>query len=369
MPKRTGTNLLVFALMLYLFLLGITGMGTGTKMLGKDFAEGVMQTIRSPFAGLLVGLLATSIVQSSSLTTSITVGMVGSGTISIGLAIPVIMGANIGTTVTNILVSMGAIRRREEFRRCFSAAVVHDIFNLIAVLILFPLQWRFNVLGRLAEGAAHLFAGAEVGLKFTSPLKAITKPVIHLLHDAFEQIFPGDISAGVALIVVSVVMLFVGLKYMTASMKTLLMTRVETFFGKTIFKTWARAMVFGLLLTALVQSSSVTTSLIVPLVGAGVLNLVQIFPYTLGANVGTTVTALLAAFATGSVAAVTVAFAHLIFNLLGIAIIFPVPAVRRIPIRLANLLASTSLKNRFLPILYVLLIFFGLPILGVLLTR
>ncbi len=98
-------------------------------------------------------------------------------------------------------------------------------------------------------------------------------------------------------------------------------------------------------MTLVVQSSSVTTSLIVPLAGAGIVKLKKIFPYTLGANIGTTGTALLAALATGHPIAVTAAFAHLLFNIFGIVIFYP---LRFIPIRLAEITSnyvSISRKN------------------------
>jgi sodium-dependent phosphate cotransporter len=118
--------------------------------------------------------------------------------------------------------------------------------------------------------------------------------------------------------------------------------------------------------TASVQSSSATTSLLVPLAGTGVLSLRQIFPYTLGANIGTTITAILASLSTGSPAAVTVALAHLSFNILGIAIFYP---LRALPIWLAKhagRIASRSKRNSaaavvifialiFIPLLYILL--------------
>ena len=108
-------------------------------------------------------------------------------------------------------------------------------------------------------------------------------------------------------------------------LKALVIGRVEAFFDSTLFANAGRAMFFGLLITVLVQSSSITTSLAVPLAGAGILTLLQIFPYTLGANIGTTITAMLAALAVGEISAVTVAFAHLLFNVCGIASIWPVP--------------------------------------------
>jgi sodium-dependent phosphate cotransporter len=121
-----------------------------------------------------------------------------------------------------------------------------------------------------------------------------------------------------------------------------------------------------MVVTATVQSSSATTSLIVPLAGTGVLSLRQIFPYTLGANVGTTITAILASFSTGSPAAVTVAFAHLSFNILGIAIYYPLKALPLWLAKYAGRIAARSKRNSaaaivlfvaliFLPLLYVFL--------------
>ena len=124
-------------------------------------------------------------------------------------------------------------------------------------------------------------------------------------------------------------------------LKSMVLEKVEAFFGKYIFKTAIRAMAFGVVLTILVQSSSITTSTIVPLAGAGVLTLRQIFPFTLGANVGTTVTALLAALVLNPMA-LTVAFSHLIFNVMGIVVIYPIRVLRNIPLIAANKLSEFS---------------------------
>jgi len=121
----------------YGFLLSINLLGDSLNLLGKGFITGLISSTSNPFIGLFIGILATSLVQSSSVTTAIVVAFVGTGTLSITNAIPIIMGANIGTTVTNILVSMAHITRRGEFERAFSAAVVHDFFNLLCVLVFF----------------------------------------------------------------------------------------------------------------------------------------------------------------------------------------------------------------------------------------
>jgi sodium-dependent phosphate cotransporter len=107
-----------------------------------------------------------------------------------------------------------------------------------------------------------------------------------------------------------------------------------------------------------VQSSSITTSIVVPLVGAGVITLDQIYPYLLGANVGTTITAFLASFVTGSPEAVSVAFAHFVFNVYGICIFWP---LKRIPIFLAKTLSKATQRSKLIPLAFILVVFFAIP--------
>jgi sodium-dependent phosphate cotransporter len=333
-------------------------LGKAFKLFGSAFVDGLIQDASNPLIGLFVGILVTSLVQSSSTTTSLVVALVGGGTMPVATAIPVVMGANIGTSVTNILVSMGHLTRGSEFRRAFSAANVHDFFNVFAVLALFPLQWATNFLGRLSAGLAELFQHVG-GLTFASPLKIITDPAV----TASARILGAHPWL---LLLVALVIMFGSLRLLVTIMKGLVLRKVEALFDQVIFKNALRALVFGLFVTVLVQSSSVTTSLAVPLAAAGILTLEQIFPYTLGANVGTTITAILAALAVGELSAVTVAFAHLLFNVTGIAVIWPVPAIRRLPIRASLRLTEFAMSNRWLPILWVLFLFYVMPFLVIL---
>jgi len=351
-------GILVF---LYLFIVGIGAMGHSFKLFGREFSERILSTTASPWVGLFIGILATSLVQSSSTTTSIVVGMVAGGAISISGAIPIIMGANIGTTITNTIVSMGHITRKAEFRRAFAAAIMHDFFNLTAVAVLFPLELATGFLSRSATHLAALFEGIG-GLSLGSPLKAATTPAITLLAELVGQ-------RPVLLLILAVLLIFATLIGIVKILRSLVLKRVSSFFDEHLFKTATRAFLFGVLLTALVQSSSITTSLAVPLVGAGLLSLLQIFPYTLGANVGTTVTAMLAALSTANVAAITVAFAHLLFNISGILLIWPIKKVRRLPILMAEFAAAMAIKNRFLPLLFILLVFFIIPLILIVTTR
>ncbi|HUU26604.1 MAG TPA: Na/Pi symporter [archaeon] len=347
-----------FLVYLYLFLLSIQLMGAAFKFFGRGFAETLIQTTSSPLVGLFIGLLATSVTQSSSSTTSIVVGLVASGALTLHNAVPIVMGANIGTTVTNIIVSLGYIGRRDDFCRAFSASLVHDNFNVLSVLIFFPLQYYTRYLEKISLFLSGIFKSAG-GLEFASPLKLITAPVAEAIADTIGH-HPWIILP------VALILLFLSLHYMVRYMKALIMSKAEVVFERTIFKTHVHGFLFGMLLTALVQSSSVTTSLMVPLVGAGLIDLERVFPYTMGANVGTTITAMLAAMAIVNPTAVAVAFSHLMFNVSGIAIFW---WIQFVPIKIARIIASYGAKNRILALVYIGMMFYIIPLVVIYLMR
>ena len=357
---------------LYLFLVGIGMIGAGFKGLGRGFAEQLMSGNAAPIIGLFIGILATSLIQSSSTTTSIVVGMVAAGTfgedpmIAVATAIPYIMGANIGTSITNTIVSLGHIVNKNEFRRAFEASIVHDFFNVLSVLILFPLQLYFGVISKTANWMASLFLGAGT-FTFKSPVKLMTKPAVDAIKDFFQM--QDIINHNWLLIFAALILLFISLRFLTILIRSLVMERLEAFFDSHIFKTWLRAMGFGVFITILVQSSSITTSLVVPLAGAGILQLRQIFPYTLGANIGTTITALLASLVAGTHAPLAVAFGHLAFNIYGILLIWPIEKIRNIPIKMSEKFAAIAVRNRMVPMVYILVVFFLIPLTLIFIVR
>lgn len=361
-PKlKSALGYLGVVVLLFFFLVSIDLMGSSFKLFGKGFADQLITWTTSPFVGLFIGILVTSLIQSSSTTTSIVVGMVAGNVLTVPHAIPIIMGANIGTSITNTIVSMGHIGRKEELGRAFAASTVHDFFNLLAVAILFPLQIMTNFLGIAATWLATTFQNVG-GLTFSSPVKTVTKPVVHLIIDLVHK-------QPAIVLIIGLIFLFISLRYLVVLLKAIVIDRIESLFDNYIFKTAIRAFIFGILLTVMVQSSSITTSIVVPLAGAGVLTLRQIYPYTLGANIGTTITAILASLVIGELAPVTVAFSHLLFNIIGIAVITGIPFLRLIPVKLAKALAAKSVERRWVPIVYVLLVFFIIPILLIFITR
>ena len=360
----TIVKILGVAACLYLFLVGIGGMGYSFKLFGKEFSQKILEATSSPLIGLFIGILATTIVQSSSTTTSIVIGMVAAEAIGVRSAIFMVMGANIGTTVTAKLVSLGHITRKAEFRRAFAASSVHDTFNLITVSLLYPLEYFFHILEHAATWMGRIFVDVTGITKPENYLKKITQPTIEGLADLLDK----DPRLGLR---VSVVITFFMLWGIVKLLQSLVLKKLESFFDTYIFRNLAMSFTVGLILTVMVQSSSITTSLIVPLAGAGVLRLQQIFPFTIGSNIGTTITGLLAALAVAGqpgidpklvLAGSTVAFAHFLFNASGAVIFLPFRRMREIPVHVAEWLAEVCLKNRIIPIVFIVLVFYLIPL-------
>ena len=365
MTQETKSKIYKFVIIvitIYAFLLSIKLLGHSFKLFGKGFAETLLNMTSNPFAGLLIGIVSTSIIQSSSTTTSIVVGLVAGGAISLNNAVPIIMGANIGTTITNTLVSLGHLSNRIEFKRAFAAGVVHDFFNISAVVVLFPIELKFHIVEKTAIASESLFAHVG-GMKMFNPLKFILNPVIDLIDDLISFLPYKSIF----LTIISLVLLFTALMYLIKTIRSLVLDKLEIVIDKYLFRNDLIGFILGGLMTFTVQSSSVTTSSIIPLAGAGLISLRQIFPYTLGANIGTTGTAILAALATQNDIAVTVAFAHLFFNIYGIIIFYP---LKFIPIGLAEIVSDKASKSKKSLILIVSIYFslYFIPALFLVLT-
>jgi sodium-dependent phosphate cotransporter len=283
-------------------------------------------------------------------------------------------------------------------------------------LVLFPLQIATNFLGHGALFMANTLQGVG-GLKFTSPIKYLVGPQTKLIHNAFEGseplvrfivvlalawiFFTGTtwlasrvrdekrtgvfvllfslavagvatfvthfsdhvFDATTAVFITGLGLLFVALAAIVGIMRSVVLDRVQRVFDAYIFRTGIRALLLGLVLTALVQSSSVTVSLVVPLAGAGLLSLPQMLPYTMGANVGTTVTAILAALSLGEVLGISVAFAHLLFNICGITIFWP---LKRVPLWIATTLGKLAGRHVAYPVAVILTAYLGIPLLAIL---
>lgn len=367
----------------------------------------------NPVAGLMIGILATVFLQSSSTTTSIVVSLVGAGSVSVNQGIYMIMGANIGTSVTNTIVAMGQMGDGDQLERAFAGATVHDMFNFLTVAIFFPVELITGYLNWLTGLCVRNFTARD-GEKWVGPIKKfvgpLTKKIIIANKNVIKDVAKGgnceeyypieceDMSAptkktcsrvgiiacdkgtgkcpaffdanatladdqvsGIAAFVLGLIILFVCLFGMVTMLQKMLMGISSRIIYKATNINGYLAMIIGVGVTILVQSSSITTSTFTPLVGLGVIRLEQMYPITLGANIGTTITALLAALLS-TTEALQVALAHLFFNISGIIVWYPVPFMRNIPLNAARHLGKATRMWRGVPIVYILVAFFLIPL-------
>ncbi len=368
LQQQTATralfNWMSVIVLVYLILVAVAAVSDGFKGFsgGAEGAAQIFAFASNPFVALLLGILSTALVQSSSTVTSVIVGLVAGG-LPMTMAIPMVLGANLGTTITNTIVSLGHIRNREEFRRAFAAATMHDFFNLMAVAIFMPLELMFGVLSRSAEFLANLLVGGNnlsmQGVDFMKPLTAPALSLIQIITDLLpgKGPFLATIGIGIALILICVT-------WLGKVLKSVLVGSAKDMLHKALGRGPLTGIASGTLVTVMVQSSSTTTSLLIPLAGGGVFTTRQLYPFTLGANIGTTITALLAATALsgeGAHLGLTVALVHVLFNIFGVTLIYGLPFLRDLPVRAAEKLAEVGSENKMLAFGYVLGLFFMLP--------
>ena len=358
-------RVLVVVLLLFLFLTGVKGLGDGFKLLGQDLLDSFFRATANPFVALMIGILATTLVQSSSVSTSMIVGLVAApeNPLPIENAIPMVMGTNIGTTVTNTVVSLAHMTRRDEFQRAFAVATCHDFFNFLTVAVLLPLELATGLGRRVATALSGLVSGMG-GVDYDSPLKGAISAGIAPLHWLAEALVESGSSRGAFIAIGSALVIIAALVLLVRVMRAAMQSRIESNVSLFLGRHAVLAILFGAVATVMVQSSSITTSLLVPLAGAGLITLNQAFPVTLGANVGTTVTALLASMAVSGAnaqAGIIIALVHLLFNVTGIVMIYPIPAVREIPLGLARWFAGVARRSRGWAVVYIVVLFYGLP--------
>uniref|UniRef100_A0A665U514 Sodium-dependent phosphate transport protein 2A n=1 Tax=Echeneis naucrates TaxID=173247 RepID=A0A665U514_ECHNA len=426
---------LLFVL-LFLFVCSLDTLSSAFQLAGGKVAGDIFQdnaVLSNPVAGLVVGILVTVLVQSSSTSTSIVVSLVASGLLEVRSAVPVIMGSNIGTSVTNTIVAMMQAAERTEFQRAFAGATIHDCFNWLSVLVLLPLELVSGLMARLSHLLVTSFR-LQPGEDAPELLKVITEPVTKLIiqldkcviteiamgnedmrnrslvkewcqtdlvmvilctffsvlvalmalkslclcfsqstgNHLFVSTMLSDLSVGLILLAASLAVLCTCLLLLVKLLNSLLQGQVAKAIHKVIntdlpypfgWLAGYTAMVVGAGVTFVVQSSSVFTSAVTPLVGIGVISLERAYPLTLGSNIGTTATALLAALASPGnklAAAIQIALCHLFFNIFGILLWYPLPFMR-LPIRMARVLGERTAKYRWFAVLYLLVCFFLLP--------
>jgi len=348
--------------LIYMLLVAVGMIGTGFKWSTGGHAKELFEFASNPFVGLMIGTIATALIQSSSTVTAIIVGLVAGG-LPVGTAIPMIMGANIGTTITNTIVSLGHVRNKEEFKRAFAAATIHDFFNLMAVVIFLPLEMMFGLLQKLSGYLAQFLVGGEsMSIKSMNFIKPLIKPVTGTVKDMAAAL--PEPFGGVSMIVMGVVLIILSVAFVGKLLKRVMKGRAKGMLHNAIGRGPVSGIFSGTVVTVLVQSSSTTTSLMVPLVGTGVLKVRDIYPFTLGANIGTCITALLAATAVSgdlAIFALQIALVHLSYNVLAVLFIFANPLLRELPVKMAEGLSELAAIKKRIAFGYVATVFFVIP--------
>lgn len=344
----------LLVLVVCIFLVSLSLISMNSKVLGTDLIYQINSATANPFIGLFIGLLATAILQSSSTTTSITVALVASGTISLNNAIPIVLGANVGTTITSFVASLSHITKKSEFRKATSTAAIHSLFNIFTVLLIFPIQYYTNFLGIVSSKISGFIL--EEG-----PLSifhfSLIKNSISSISNTVDSLMP---LSGIPALVLSFVFLYLSIICITFLIKSVWIEGTKKKLEKLIFSSSLKSLGWGALLTAIMQSSSLICSLIVPIVATGKTTIKKALPLILGANIGTTVTALIAAFS-ASEAALSIAIVHLLFNLIGVLAVFVFPKVNDMILYLSRKLGQATVKNRLIGLAYMILVFFMIP--------
>jgi len=389
--------------LLYLFIVSLSIMGSAFKVIAGPTAGEVFRNneiFDNPIAGLVLGILATVLVQSSSTSTSIIITMTAADLMEVKNAIFMIMGANIGTSVTNTIVSVFQIGDRDQYRRAFAGATVHDCFNFMTVLVLLPIEAATGLLKEISEaivgdkdydkGEKHDFlkkitkpltariaevdkklveavAKAEEGPELDELLKkSMFKNKVNTGNNLFLDTPMSDAVGGTIMLVVSLIILSTCLILLVKVLQTLFRGRLahamkfilNLEFKSVPFVADYILIVFGMIITILMQSSSVTTSTLTPLVGIGMVKLDKMFCFTVGANIGTTCTGILSALASSKIqTGLKVALAHLFFNLIGTVLWFPIPFIRAIPIGMAKTLGMIACDWKWFPMVYIAVMF------------
>lgn len=397
---------------LYLFVVSLTFLSTSFRILGGRNLSSFFSSselLSNPIVGVMIGILVTVLVQSSSTSTSIIVALVSAG-VEVRHAVPMIFGSNIGTSVTNTIVSMTQVSDKEAFRRAFAAATVHDMFNWLTVIVMVILEVSTGMMEYLTEILVdHMPIGANVTnpdiLKpltgpFTDAIVQLNKDVLMgwsfnlpeyanvttiLKKDCYEDqpcdfllAFMGeeglglqDVWLGLILLAASLTLLCGCLITLMKILNSLMGSQMAVLIQKTInaeipacpWLTGYLGMLVGAVITILVRSSSVFTSTLTPLCGAGLVSLETAYPLTLGSNIGTTTTSILASFAAEGKylkPSIQIAMVHLLFNVVGILIFYPIPFMRW-PIFLARKLGDQTAEYRWFAAMYLVLSFFLLP--------
>ena len=385
---------LLFLFLIYLFLCAVKMFGESTVLLRNEYktsVDALFSGMQNPFVGLCVGIFATALMNSSSATTSLVVALVAMNVIPIEHAVAVVIGANIGASITSMVVSMGNITNKKAFTLGFGVPLIQDWYSIITATVCLSLEFSCHFMSCAAKwlsgllvqfggstveaaeavgtaGASGAAAGAETSW-LCNPVEAPVKLVKFLLIDLMR--FPGTACA-ILMGILGLFILFFALINMTKNMKILMADKVEEWINAVLSKNGFLGLFIGWIVTMIIQSSGITTSLVVPLVASNILKIRTAYPLILGAKLGTPITGILAAMAfLGTPAggpAMAIALVHFLFNAIGVGLLYPIPALR-LPVFLTERLSPILGQHRIYVVMWGVCVFILIPVIGIFLFR
>lgn len=184
--------LLALLFMLYFFLVGLDLLGTSFMVVGGCTAGSLLGSDTNPLASVMIGIIATAILQSSSTTTAVIVSLV-SGGLDVNQGIYMVMGANVGTAITSMLVSLAHMGDGDELERAFAGSSVLYLFNFYTLVILLPIEMTTGYLYYLTK--PMLPDTVKDGESWQGPIKKIVSPLVRNIIIANKDLID-DISTG-----------------------------------------------------------------------------------------------------------------------------------------------------------------------------
>jgi len=409
-------HILSFFTILYFFFAGIVLLASSVQILGGCYGARLLaENFDNPISNVMAGVIATSIFQSSTATNILIGSLAGSG-LTVQQCIYMAMGANVGNTMTNSIFALVHFKSRTALELAIAGATINDIFYLLTIAIMLPLEMASKMLYRISAAVTSSYDDAGYRWKgliemIVEPLtnkiiianKGITEAIISKKIGSCEERYPvfcedsnetfdscitgliscdestghcpiffsgeatqksdqikGAITLAIALLVITSCLY--GMMFLIYRM--LVETPVGIIARCSSFNTYV-LMIYGCAFGLLLGNSSATESMLTPFVGMGIIELDQMFPWSLGSNVGSSLTTILLALSTGKEAFVQVALANFMFNVMGIIFWFAIPFMRTFPLHGALILGILANAWRVFPLIYVCIMFFGIPLMSI----
>jgi sodium-dependent phosphate cotransporter len=373
--------LLVLGFGIFLFISSLEGVKSGFKLIFDEWQKGILGMITdntAPVTGLAIGILSTALVQSSSAVVAATMvsmsGMVTSGLPMVDamrFGVPMVLGANIGTTVTNTIVIFGVRRgmTMSEFGDTIPGVIVDDVYEFLTISLFFILEMTTGFISNTTLKIGE-FLSSSVGLEETlasfdkTIIDIIIKePIVKPLKNLVVE-FTGTKVGGVALFIFWFLVIIFSMGLITKGLENLIQTDWEDKI-KAAFNSPARSFFTGFSITWLVGSSSIGTSLMVPFLATKVVDLKKAYPYLCGCNMGTTVDlSQIYGYIAGGMVGVMLGSAHVMLNIIAM-LLWLVSPLRFVPVRVSEWIGKAIQANEnaaMILVTWVVVLFFVLPI-------